>query len=89
MGRFKSRKEREAELGARAKEFTNVYVKNFGEDMDDEKLRELFNKYGKSLLVRVHTYAVICSSAVKHWGKMCSQRDTLLPRKRHEYPCHD
>uniref|UniRef100_A0AAQ5YXI1 PABP n=1 Tax=Amphiprion ocellaris TaxID=80972 RepID=A0AAQ5YXI1_AMPOC len=45
VGRFKSRKEREAELGARAKEFTNVYVKNFGEDMDDEKLRELFNKY--------------------------------------------
>lgn len=48
MGRFKSRKEREAELGARAKEFTNVYVKNFGEDMDDEKLREVFNKYGQS-----------------------------------------
>uniref|UniRef100_A0A3Q3WYR7 Polyadenylate-binding protein n=1 Tax=Mola mola TaxID=94237 RepID=A0A3Q3WYR7_MOLML len=54
VGRFKSRKEREAELGARAKEFTNVYVKNFGEDMDDEKLRELFNKYGKSL-IRVMT----------------------------------
>lgn len=48
MGRFKSRKEREAELGARAKEFTNVYIKNFGEDMDDEKLRELFSKYGQS-----------------------------------------
>lgn len=47
VGRFKSRKEREAELGARAKEFTNVYVKNFGEDMDDEKLREIFNKYGE------------------------------------------
>lgn len=47
MGRFKSRKEREAELGARAKEFTNVYVKNFGDDMDDEKLREMFNKYGE------------------------------------------
>lgn len=47
VGRFKSRKEREAELGARAKEFTNVYVKNFGDDMDDEKLREIFNKYGE------------------------------------------
>uniref|UniRef100_A0AAZ3SU23 PABP n=1 Tax=Oncorhynchus tshawytscha TaxID=74940 RepID=A0AAZ3SU23_ONCTS len=47
VGRFKSRKEREAELGARAREFTNVYIKNFGEDMDDEKLRELFGKYGK------------------------------------------
>ncbi|TKS88307.1 Polyadenylate-binding protein 1 [Collichthys lucidus] len=55
VGRFKSRKEREAELGARAKEFTNVYVKNFGEDMDDEKLRELFNKYGNSMSIRVMT----------------------------------
>lgn len=47
VGRFKSRKEREAELGAKAKEFTNVYIKNFGDDMDDEKLKELFEKYGK------------------------------------------
>ncbi|XP_068188364.1 polyadenylate-binding protein 1A-like [Antennarius striatus] len=53
VGRFKSRKEREAELGARAKEFTNVYVKNFGEDMDDEKLRDLFNKYGNAMSIRV------------------------------------
>ncbi|XP_041664923.1 polyadenylate-binding protein 1b [Cheilinus undulatus] len=55
VGRFKSRKEREAELGARAKEFTNVYVKNFGEDMDDEKLRELFSKYGNAMSIRVMT----------------------------------
>uniref|UniRef100_A0A8C2X3X5 Polyadenylate-binding protein n=1 Tax=Cyclopterus lumpus TaxID=8103 RepID=A0A8C2X3X5_CYCLU len=56
VGRFKSRKEREAELGARAREFTNVYIKNFGEDMDDEKLREMFNKYGKTMiLIRVMT----------------------------------
>ena len=47
MGRFKSRKEREAELGAKAKEFTNVYIKNFGDDMNDERLKELFDKYGK------------------------------------------
>lgn len=51
MGRFKSRKEREAELGARAKEFTNVYIKNFGDDMDEEKLRELFSKYGKLVFI--------------------------------------
>lgn len=49
VGRFKSRKEREAELGARAKEFTNVYIKNFGEDMDDERLKELFGKFGNVL----------------------------------------
>nr|XP_035928620.1 polyadenylate-binding protein 1 isoform X2 [Halichoerus grypus] len=52
VGRFKSRKEREAELGARAKEFTNVYIKNFGEDMDDERLKDLF---GPALSMKVMT----------------------------------
>lgn len=47
VGRFKSRKEREAELGAKAKEFTNVYIKNFGEEVDDESLKELFSQFGK------------------------------------------
>ncbi|MEE6463415.1 hypothetical protein FKM82_005898 [Ascaphus truei] len=55
VGRFKSRKEREAELGARAKEFTNVYIKNFGEDMDDERLKEMFGRYGPALSVKVMT----------------------------------
>uniref|UniRef100_A0A8C5K4K3 Polyadenylate-binding protein n=1 Tax=Jaculus jaculus TaxID=51337 RepID=A0A8C5K4K3_JACJA len=50
VGRFKSRKEREAELGAKAKEFTNVYIKNFGEEMDDESLKELFSQFGKELV---------------------------------------
>lgn len=48
VGRFKSRKEREAELGAKAKEFTNVYIKNFGEEVDDESLKELFSQFGKA-----------------------------------------
>ncbi|XP_069613277.1 polyadenylate-binding protein 4 isoform X2 [Ranitomeya imitator] len=55
VGRFKCRREREAELGAKAKEFTNVYIKNFGEDMDDERLKETFSKYGKTLSVKVMT----------------------------------
>ncbi|CAO2623894.1 Polyadenylate-binding protein 1 [Lemmus lemmus] len=55
VGRFKSRKEREAELGARAKEFTNVYIKNFREDMDDEQLTDLFGKFGPALNVKVMT----------------------------------
>lgn len=58
VGRFKSRKEREAELGARAREFTNVYIKNFGEDMDDEKLKELFGKYGKTFQFQRRMFAV-------------------------------
>ncbi|EGW02750.1 Polyadenylate-binding protein 1 [Cricetulus griseus] len=55
VGRFKSRKEREAELGARAKDFTNIYIKNFGEDMDDERLKDLFGKFGPALNVKVMT----------------------------------
>ncbi|XP_063167786.1 polyadenylate-binding protein 4 isoform X1 [Candoia aspera] len=55
VGRFKSHKEREAELGAKAKEFTNVYIKNFGDEMDDERLKELFSNYGKTLSVKVMT----------------------------------
>jgi len=47
VGRFVPRKEREKELGEKAKKFTNVYVKNFGEELGDEKLKELFSKYGK------------------------------------------
>uniref|UniRef100_A0A8P4GN34 Poly A binding protein, cytoplasmic 1 b n=1 Tax=Dicentrarchus labrax TaxID=13489 RepID=A0A8P4GN34_DICLA len=51
VGRFKSRKEREAELGARAKEFTNVYgvnlyVKNLDDGIDDERLRKEFSPFG-------------------------------------------
>ncbi|CAH2221353.1 polyadenylate-binding 1 [Pelobates cultripes] len=55
VGRFKSCKEREAELGARTKEFRYVYVKNFGEDMDDDRLKEMFRKYGPALSVKVMT----------------------------------
>ncbi|XP_077643149.1 polyadenylate-binding protein 1-like [Lonchura striata] len=53
VGHFKSRKEREAEVGARAIEFTNVYIKNFGDDMDDDRLREIFSRFGKTLSVKV------------------------------------
>ncbi|EDV55022.1 polyadenylate-binding protein [Drosophila erecta] len=47
VGKFIPRKEREKELGEKAKLFTNVYVKNFTEDFDDEKLKEFFEPYGK------------------------------------------
>ncbi|XP_059128837.1 polyadenylate-binding protein 1-like [Peromyscus eremicus] len=55
VGRFKSRRDRQAELGARAREFTNVYIKNLGEDMDDERLQGLFGKFGPALSVKVMT----------------------------------
>uniref|UniRef100_A0A672KNR5 Embryonic polyadenylate-binding protein-like n=1 Tax=Sinocyclocheilus grahami TaxID=75366 RepID=A0A672KNR5_SINGR len=55
VGHFKSRKEREAEFGAKAMEFTNVYIKNFGEDIDREKLKSIFSEFGKTLSVCVMT----------------------------------
>ncbi|KAK6618083.1 Polyadenylate-binding protein 1-A [Polyplax serrata] len=47
VGKFIPRKEREKELGEKAKRFTNVYVKNFGDDFSDDLLREMFEKYGR------------------------------------------
>ncbi|XP_006889889.1 PREDICTED: polyadenylate-binding protein 1-like isoform X1 [Elephantulus edwardii] len=55
VGRVKSLREREAELRARAKEFTHVCTKDFGEDTDDEHLKDLFGKFGSALSVKVGT----------------------------------
>ena len=60
VGRFVPRKEREKELGEKAKKFTNVYIKNFGDDLTDEKLKEMFSKYGK---ITSHKVVSIFSSA--------------------------
>lgn len=62
VGKFIPRKEREKELGEKAKLFTNVYVKNFGEDMTDEKLKDMFEKYGT-----ITSYKVMA----KDDGKSC------------------
>ncbi|PVD34988.1 hypothetical protein C0Q70_06269 [Pomacea canaliculata] len=40
------RKERILMMGDKLKRFNNVYVKNFGEELDDDKLRDLFAPYG-------------------------------------------
>ena len=47
VDRFVLRKEREEELVGKAKEFTNVYIKNFREDLRDEKLKEIFSNFRK------------------------------------------
>jgi len=33
----------------RAKQFTNIYIKNFGEDVDSKTLTEIFSKFGEDL----------------------------------------
>ncbi|ROT83574.1 putative polyadenylate-binding protein 1-like isoform 2 [Penaeus vannamei] len=55
VGKFIPRAEREKELGEKAKRFTNVYVKNFGDDLDDDKLYEIFSQFGKITSHRVMT----------------------------------
>jgi len=55
VGRFIPRKEREKLLGEKARRFMNVYIKNFADDLDDDKLRELFEKYGKITSAKVMT----------------------------------
>jgi len=45
VGPFISRKERDIEDGSSSK-WTNIYVKNFDKTYDDDKLKEMFLKYG-------------------------------------------
>lgn len=53
VGRFIPRKEREKELGEKAKLYTNVYVKNFGDELSDESLLQMFEPFGKVTSHRV------------------------------------
>jgi polyadenylate-binding protein len=46
VGRFVPKKERLAQLGDQRKKFTNVYLKNFGEEFDEDKLKTMCEKYG-------------------------------------------
>jgi len=46
VGKFMSRKERIEQMGDKVKKFTNVYVKNLPEDMNDDQLNVMFSKYG-------------------------------------------
>lgn len=53
VGRFMSRKERLEILGDKAKKFTNVYIKNVSEELDDKKLMDMFEGYGNIVSARV------------------------------------
>lgn len=47
VGKFQPRAQRLREMGETTKKFTNVFVKNFGEDLDESKLEKLFSKFGE------------------------------------------
>ncbi|CAF4113810.1 unnamed protein product, partial [Rotaria sordida] len=51
VGRFISRNQRADAGGSR--KFTNIFIKNFGNQLDEEKLRELFSKHGKILSFKI------------------------------------
>lgn len=53
VGRFIPRKERIMLMGDKHRKFNNVYIKNFGEELDDDHLRELFEQYGKIISAKV------------------------------------
>ena len=75
VGRFVPRKEREKELGEKAKKFTNVYIKNFGEDLGDEKLKEVFSKFGKITSYKVvsdQNFIILVVSPIKKGGILFS-----------------
>jgi len=55
VGRFIPRKEREQELGEKAKKFTNVFIKNFGEELGEQDLTDMFSKFGKITSIKVMT----------------------------------
>ncbi|XP_062576409.1 polyadenylate-binding protein 4-like [Saccostrea cucullata] len=52
VGRFLSRRERSSN---KKRKFSNIYVKNFSKEMDDAKLREMFEPYGKIISAKVMT----------------------------------
>ena len=82
VGRFVPRKEREKELGEKAKKFTNVYIKNFGDDLTDDKLKEMFNKFGKITSYKVVSIG-LCNfnspnSLGSHWNKTNSMQLNVI-----------
>jgi len=46
VGEFMSKRERMEKMGDQAKQFKNVFIKNFGESLSIEKLEEMFGEFG-------------------------------------------
>lgn len=55
VGRFMNRRERLEQMGDKMKKFNNVYIKNFGEEIDDEKLKAWFEQFGQIISAKVMT----------------------------------
>lgn len=96
VGRFVPRKERDRAAGEGGRKFTNVFVKNFGDEFDDEKLYAAFEKFGK-----VNSYVVMKDENEKSRGfgfvsfehpedaeRACAEmNETELPSGKKLYAC--
>ena len=58
VGRFMSRRERLEQMGDKMKKFNNVYIKNFSEEIDDEKLKVWFEQFGKIISAKVSSLEI-------------------------------
>lgn len=47
VGRFLSKGQRNETSSSQNKRFTNIFVKNFGDNFDDQKLVDMFTKFGE------------------------------------------
>jgi len=50
-----SKKERAEKMGNQPKKFTNVYVKNFADDITEDKLTEMCGEAGKVVSLKIMT----------------------------------
>jgi len=50
-----SKKERAEKMGNQPKKFTNVYIKNFGDEMTEDKLKDMCNEAGKVVSLKIMT----------------------------------
>lgn len=57
VGKFQPRAARLREMGETARRFTNVYIKNFADELDKDGLEKLFSKFGKITSAAVMTDA--------------------------------
>lgn len=53
VGRFIPRKERIMLMGDKHRKYNNVYIKNFGEELNEETLRDMFEAYGKIISAKI------------------------------------
>lgn len=50
------------QMGEKHRKYNNVYIKNFGDELDDERLREMFEQHGKIISAKVgnQNLAITC-----------------------------